>query len=590
MKCKGKKLLIAAIVCSLAGTGVTYGGNNEAAVYLKGNDIYSYTVESGGSKLSEFTEGPSNPSHSHFNYLGLTGTDYLMRSVYYSKDNHYVLYSKNHNYSSMDLYYRDLFDNPSNEYLISDFILGSVLLDEQRLLLMLPESEYAIFNFTTKELKPFVTGATDNGKLFINGISKDRTTALLYGDQCYYLMDLTSPNYTTTKFAENLQYNSIAFTTDDLQKIYYYDNNYALHFYSQGKDIIVAKPEEANQKIKAEFTKNGDVYYHKSEKKLAAMDFIYDDRKQADEQMRYRETDGDPLEFSRAIELRNHIRDYYSMGIIELNGSISDVYYFDGNKSRKIASDVYKLIPLQNNSDTFGIVQKTWTAGKKIKMSDIKNLDDLNTQFEKIEFRLRYKLLDGGTVYSLPIALNNPELFEWNNAAVDFSKKLLYYLDDSGGLFAIPYSSGQSKQQAIAIDNGVAGILPSFKNQIFYGKIYNDITEEFTLYMDGMTIDSEVQDFRIVDGILYYFKHIDPANKTGDLYRWDGTMLQFLGEQVSSFKGMGAGGTAFLKDYDIERGNGSLYVWTETNGVQLINTGVKKLCDGQMGELMDDFY
>lgn len=362
----------------------------------------------------------------------------------------------------------------------------------------------------------------------------------------------------------------------------------------------------------------GEFYYIKGEKEeLSYADYIEDDRKEADEQIRWPDEPDYPYwwqyeneeEYMAAQEKydteyeiyeeacdayydkvkRDDLREQITHETIK-RGKYT-LYFYDGEDAVKLTETLAY--------DGSGYLQDSKVARQKpvvvyesyqhkdlepMKLSEIESIYDLDRLLEEALKATSQYIAQGGEVADI-------ELSDTEILAMDEAGEMIYLVKpeedkmDCGALYQLKIVDGELQEPEL-YDNDVSlsyGFYFVAKDQFLYFKNMEENGGE--LYINQKKIDQAVQGNRIMyeeakDRLAYYTEW-DSTLEQGTLMSYEEGEGSKVADQVHDYRFASDGSILYLQAYDTETEEGTLYLYRDSESVRIDNdvTGIIPIYD-----------
>lgn len=570
----------------------------EYALYLKDNEVHYAAL----AKLEpqEITDHlyEEKTDEWHGLYLG------LMITV--SADGKTIFYPDKMEAEQMgsDLYYQRIGSKNVQPEKIDRDILQYTVNERANLITYIKGQERTLYQHNLKEKEKIDTGVSD---FFVNN----------KGDRIIYLTT-QGKVYWKAKGKEKERIDSdviqIIRISEDFNTVYY-----------KKKDTLYKKQIDGDrEKIDSGISMvlqsydTGEFYYIKGEEeKLSYADYIEDDRKEADEQIRWPDEPDYPYrwqyeneeEYMAAQEKydteyetyeeacdayydkikRDDLREQIAHETIK-RGKYT-LYFYDGEDAVKLTDTLAY--------DGSGYLQDSKVARQKpvvvyesyqhkdlepMKLSEIDSIYDLDRLLEKALKTTSQYIAQGGEVADI-------ELRDTEILAMDEAGEMIYLVKpeedqmDCGALYQLKIVDGELQEPEL-YDNDVSlsyGLYFVAKDQFLYFKKMEENGGE--LYINQKKIDQTVQGNRItyeeaMDRLVYYTEW-DSTLEQGTLMSYEEGKGSKVADKVHDYRFASDGSILYLQAYDTEKGEGTLYLYRDSESVKIDHdvTGIIPIYD-----------
>ncbi len=468
-----------------------------------------------------------------------------------------------------------------------------------------------VTRFECSEDGKYVTYLTADGKLYQSNIKEsekvdndiDGFLTTFNGKKVAYTDD--DNNLYVKQFGKDKQK-----VDSKVSNIYYVDEDLKEFYYSREDDLCKITVGKDRVKIASEASavhvyENGDCFYTKSETKSVSLwDYVDDDMASKDKDFEepeypdyddyypnysdygyenydayrqaYEEADA-KYEEARdkyyelqdewyEVEQRNEIRERLKESEIET--TIYELYFYNGSKSTKIASDVADVVEYAYETPTLLYAVQKGDEVTKLKMSKIESYYDVEDHVESADYEAEYYLVNKAKSAKTSL---KPDI---GNIRISTDGSKLYYLADieegeydeddnwipeTGTLYEAKISGTKLKSEK-KVAKDVNSYTATEDNKLFYYTDYEN--ETYTLYYDGKKIDDDVDyAFTSEEGDVYYYTDRDHDKDLATLNIIKGGKGKTIANDVNAIRITPDGTLAVLHDYDSDDGEGTLSIY-----------------------------
>jgi len=411
--------------------------------------------------------------------------------------------------------------------------------------------------------------------------------------------------------------------SDDFKKIYYVKNNgdlddlnyNSLYLKEEGKD---------KQKLIADFTSiessdsNGVFYFTRTnEKKTKLVDLVDDDLADSDLKItepnyndfeyedtydvwgyEYTSTEVDYDKYYEAYDLymdkldRDSLRS--SLKEEEMSTTSKQLFFYSDGKEKELVDNIgwVNFADVANKSVIYSKADTDKGPVGKVKISEIKSIYDVRDHFESDSFEMeskgRYIILNGGLEQEMA-----GEVEDYHGFQFSLDGKKLYYLEgdlskSSGTLVVSDALDGKLSNRKV-IDENVDDYR-ILDGVIWYYKDVKDGKGELATYSDGkkgkIAFDVQIGNTAIYpeDNMVLYISDYNTKRHMGSLYLKHGQGESVKINDDVSFYNYDKGNHLFyITDYSVSKKSGDLWEYRGKNEKKLIDNSVETMLPLRFG-------
>lgn len=468
-----------------------------------------------------------------------------------------------------------------------------------------------VTRFECSEDGKYVTYLTSDGKLYQSNIKEsekvdndvDGFISTFNGKKVAYTDD--DNNLYVKKFGKDKEK-----VDSKVTNIYYVDEDLKEFYYQREDDVCKITVGKDRVKIASDASmlhvyENGDCYYTKSDEKTVSLwDYVDDDMASNDKNAeepeypsyddyypnysdygyenydayraayeeadakydeardKYYELQDEWYEVEERNDLRERLKD------AEIETTTYELYFYNGSKSTKIASDIADIVEYAYETPTLLYAVEKGGEVTKLKMSKIESYYDVEDHVESADYEAEYYLVDKAKsaktslkadIKDITITADGAKLFYLADVEEGEYDEDDNWTPQSGTLYEAKISGTKVKgDKKVAKD--VNNYEVTDKNKLIYYTDYEDDT--YTMYYDGKKIGDDVDyAFTSEDGDVYYYTDRDEDTDLATLNIVKGGKGKTIANDVSAIRITPDGTLAVLHDYDSDDGEGTLSVY-----------------------------
>jgi len=548
-------------------------------VYAKGKNI-TITLPNNLAPVQlteKIYDGPNSAEYSYLSFL-----------LQYSKNGRYMVYADriNPDIYSMTLYHRDLKSNDPSLKIDNDILAQRYMLSaDGKKVIYLKGEEGTLYLHNLKDKEKIDSGVNafycDEN---INKVVYEREGTL-------YIKDIKGKKE-REKIASNAE---LVWYSKDLSKIYYLKDD-VLYLKSGKKDSKEIASDIA--RVISNYDDGSLYYYKESITEIALSDYVTDDMKDSDAQFAqptledFVYPDPDPYWAERGITTTDYnayydavtlyreklIRDGFRRLLAELKIGKHNLslYYYDGSKESFIAENVVSLHEMSHKKPIIVYGKSATAEIQKINLSELTNIEEVyNLTHHTSSSELYIAFKDKESV----IQREGSAFHRFNN-----SETKLYFVNNPEStpkLMEVDLS-GNEASTPVEIDSDVDTFyFKSESDQLYYFK--NLRVSTCDLYEDGELRASDVYmtSVKHVPGStdLIYLSDYSPKSDSGTLNILKSSKSVKISDDVHSFHAISSNCIIYLKDYNINRSKGDLFMSKGSSKSIKVDTDVVQIID-----------
>ena len=529
--------VIAIIIACLSGKDT----NENFALYVQDNELYYTDTDGGTQRVSTNLFDCSDPE-----------ALYLASWTYLSEDGKTLFYPDkitDGDADSAPLYCRKLNKEGSEKKIADDVVL-----------------------YTVDKKAKLVTYINDEGELYQYNIKKDSKDKLATDVKQFYVTEdgkkiawynNDSEIFVKEGKSEKLieaKADGAPYFSRDLNTAYFLSEDALCKIADGGEKITIAKDVHSVLKI---YPETNEIYYvTEQENTLMLKDFVNDDKKEDDENVKKPlMTDFTSLkDYSKATDeylnaqARNSIRE--SLEEAALKTPVYTLFYYDGSNSNAI-SDSYLSGYTHTAGDKAVITYAAYKTSKveKVKLSDYKT-------FAKLKIAVSVAITDASEMYvaAQEKAQVTAAPVSGKASGVTNDGSAYYYLDEKGNMYKVGF------------ENGVPAAAEKYDSDVYNFELFGDKVVVYKqagdnaldLYIDGKKLDTvdltQKVTYNEYADIITYYTGWSKETSTGTLNVYQNGKAKKVADGVHSCMVIPNGKVLYIADYTEKYGKGALYI------------------------------
>ncbi len=570
-------ILVIVLIVSL------FGGENNYGMYMKDDEIFFDNLE--GDDPWQLTSNLIDLDNLSDQELAELGPQLAM-FTYMSEDGDYLFFPDKIDNNGFTLYYREA-DDPDSEAVKIDADVRAYVVNEDATLVTYTKGEDGdLYQYDMDEdSKDKIAGDVEGFR-----VTED-------GEKIIYLNDennvyLKYAGKDKEKIASDIS--SLVYIDEDVTTIYYLKDG---NLYQQEDDEERIKLATDVSRVLAVY-ESGEMYYLKRDNQaLSLIDYVIDDKKQADAAMKrpvapeYPDSyDYDTWdEYYDAVDAYYEARDEYDRAYDEyydkqerdelrerlenatLDQEMNALYFFDGQKEILVSEAYENYYSMAENGAVMIYDVYDQSAVEKVKLSEIDSIYDVENRVENALFSdtKRYIAVKA-----------NATLLEHEDATalrLNDAGTTVYYVADCGeegshgDLYRINIKKGKAEKASVYDQDVYIGQCRFLNDELFaYFKDYDD--EHGELYMNKEKVDFDVYAYGMTyceeAELLFYYTDFSDDKEQGTLKVYDGEVVK-ISDDVCDYTVTPDERVLFLYDYSTKNYKGELYLWEDGDKTKL---------------------